>query len=459
MKSLNHIRLLYRWALAILFTLVFSACQKDLDDQTYQQDAISNDLKYNNAGGLQRYDAYVIQSWYELMLDLAIETPGHTPPILARSFGYTGVALYESLVGYMPNHHSLVGQLNGLNSIPQRKYGNSYHAPITVNAALASIIKQLFQNASAANLSNIDALEAANNNLYVGRVSQQIMNRSIDYGRAVAGAVFNWSQSDGGDQAYLHNFPPDYIPPLGLDKWVPTPPLFRPALLPYWGNYRNMVLANNVGPVDPPDPPAFSSTAGSFFYNAAYEVYDTGLHLSAEQAEIAEYWDDGVGTFTPPGHNMAIALQMIRNQGLNLYRAAVLLAKLGIAENDAGIVCWRAKYKANLLRPVTFIQTYIDPAWNSLITNPPFPTYTSGHSTFSGAAAAILSAELGNAVSFTDSTKIAYGFSPRSFSNFTAYGQEAKDSRLFGGIHYVFDNEKGFECGERIAHNVEQLNW
>ncbi len=459
MKSLNHIRLLYSWAVAILLTLVFSACQKDLDDQTYQQDEISTDLKYKNGGGLQRYDAYVIQSWYELMLDLAIETPGHTPPVLARSFGYTGVALYESLAGDMPNHHSLVGQLNGLNSIPQRKYGNSYHAPITVNAALASIIKQLFQNASAANLSNIDALEAANNNLYAGRVSQQIMNRSIDYGRAVAGAVFNWSQSDGGDQAYLYNFPPEYIPPVGPDKWVPTPPLFRPALLPYWGNNRNMVLANNVGPVDPPDLPAFSSTSGSFFYNAAYEVYDTGLHLSAEQAEIAEYWDDGAGTFTPPGHNMAIALQMIRNQDLNLYRAAVLLAKLGIAENDAGIVCWRAKYKANLLRPVTFIQTYIDPAWNSLITNPPFPTYTSGHSTFSGAAAAILSAELGNTVSFTDSTKIAYGFLPRSFSNFTAYGQEAKDSRLYGGIHYVFDNENGFECGERIAHNVEQLKW
>jgi hypothetical protein len=393
------------------------------------------------------------------MLDLAIETPGHTPPILARSFGYTGVAAYESLVGEMPNHHSLAGQLNGLNSIPQRKYGNSYHAPITVNAALASIIKDMFQNASAANLGKIEALESANNNLYAGRVSQQIIDRSIDYGRAVAGEVFNWSQSDGGDQAYLHNFPTDYIPPQGMDKWIPTPPLFQSAMLPYWGNYRTMVPANNVGPVDPPDPPAFSSATGSPFYNAAYEVYDTAVHLGPEQTEIALYWDDGVGSFTPPGHNLAIALQMIRNQHLNLYRAAVLLAKLGIAENDAGVVCWRAKFKTNLLRPVTFIQSYIDPAWTSLITTPPFPTYTSGHSTFSGAAAAILTAEIGNAVSFTDSTKIAYGFSPRSFGNFTAYAEEAKDSRLFGGIHYSFDNELGFECGERIANNVEQLNW
>ncbi len=457
---LNQIRLFHGLAIVILFTLVFSACEKEIDDQSFQQDEISNAVMHkNDGGGLQRFDAQVIQSWYELMLNLATETPGHTPPILARSLGNAGVVVYESLVGEMPNHHSLVGQLNGLNSIPQRKQGNSYHGPVMVNAALASIVKMMFQNASTANLNKIDDLELATNDLYAGRVSQQIMDRSIDYGRAVAEAIYDWSKSNGGDQAYLHNFPADYIPPQGADKWVPTPPSFLPALLPYWGNYMTMVPANNVGPVDPPVPMEFSSVVGSPFYNAAYEVYEIGLNLGPEQSEIALYWDDGVGTFTPPGHNMAIALQMIRNQQLNFYQTAILLAKLGIAENDAGIVCWRAKFNTNLLRPITFIQSYLDPTWTSLITTPPFPTYTSGHSTFSGAAAAILSAEIGNAISFTDSTKIAHGFSPRSFNNFTAYAEEAKESRLFGGIHYSFDNEFGLVCGEQIANNVEQLNW
>jgi hypothetical protein len=128
----------------------------------------------------------------------------------------------------------LVGQLNGLRQVPQRAYGNSYSAPVTANAALARIIKYLFLNASADNLARIDSLEAANEKLY-GKNSEVIMNRSRDYGRSVADAIYNWSRTDGGDQAYLNNFPPDYIPPVGVDKWVPTSPLFPRPMLPYWG--------------------------------------------------------------------------------------------------------------------------------------------------------------------------------------------------------------------------------
>jgi membrane-associated phospholipid phosphatase len=94
-----------------------------------------------------------------------------------------------------------------------------------------------------------------------------------------------------------------------------------------------------------------------------------------------------------------------------------------------------------------------------LIGTPPFPSYTSGHSTFSGATAAILSAEIGNQVSFIDSSSILYGFSPRSFSNFNDYAQEAAISRMYAGIHYRFDNENGFTCGQQIAMNVEHLYW
>ncbi len=441
-----------------LSILVGVGCRKqDQIIQPQNNSALPSDADAQNGAG--RFDSYIAQSWYNLMLKLIIETPGHTPPVAARSFAYTGVTLYEALAGEMPNHHSLVGQLNGLTSIPQRMYGNSYVAPITANAALARIIKDLFQNASAANLNRIDSLESANNNLYAKHFSGEIMTRSRDYGRAVADAVFNWSITDGGNEAYLNNFPANYIPPLGVDKWIPTPPLYQPAMLPYWGNNRPMIAANSAGTVDPPIPPAFSTSPGSPFYNAAYEVYNTGLHLTPEQNTIALYWNDGSGSFFPPGHNTAITLQMIRNHNLNLNQAATLLAKVGIALNDAAIVCWRAKYISNLLRPVTFIQTYIDPSWASLIGTPPFPTYTSGHSTFSGAAAAILTANLGNQISFIDSTKIAYGFSPRSFNNFIEYAQEAAISRLYGGIHYAFDNENGFNCGQLIALNVEYLNW
>jgi hypothetical protein len=445
--------------LIALVILIGTGCRKQDENVLHQNTTAAHRAESEMQDGAERFDSYIAQSWYSLMLKLIIETPGHTPPVAARSFAYTGITLYEALQGEKANHHSLVGQLNGLSSMPQRAFGNSYLAPVTANAALARIIKDLFQNASAKNLNKMDSLEAANDNLYFGKISQVIANRSRDYGHAVADAVFNWSLTDGGNRAYSNNFPTDYIPPAGLDKWLPTPPLYQTAMLPYWGNNRPMLLSDRTGAIDPPSPPAFSTVPGSAFYNAADEVYNTRLHLSSEQNTIALYWNDGSGSFFPPGHNIAITLQMIRNRGLNLEQAASLLAKVGIALSDAAIVCWRAKYIWNLLRPVTFIQKYIDPSWKPLIGTPPFPTYTSGHSTFSGATAAILTAELGTEISFTDSSRIAYGFLPRSFRNFHEYAQEAAMSRLYGGIHYRFDNENGFSCGQSIAMNVEHLSW
>lgn len=448
---------------ACLLIVFITGCRKDEqffdENKSPSPGTVFPSAAAQEQNGLLKFDSYVAQSWYNLMLRLIKETPGHTPPIAARSFGYAGVTLYESLLGGMPQHHSLTGQLQGFTSVPQRKYGNAYAAPLVANAALARIIKSLFLNASVGNSNRIDSLESSNNSTYSKTVSEIIFNRSRDYGRAVADAVFNWSLTDGGHQAYLNNFPSDYIPPEGAGAWVPTLPLNQKAMLPYWGNNRAMVADNENGPIDPPAPPPFSTIEGSSFYDAAFEVYSTRLHLSPVQQTIALYWADGGGSFTPAGHNIAIAIQMIRNHNLDLSEAAVLLAKLGIAENDAGIVCWRAKFNTNVLRPISFIRSFIDPSWTPLINTPPFPTYTSGHSTLSGAAAAILSAEIGNNVAFTDSSKIADGFSPRSFINFDMAAQEAASSRLYGGIHYRFDNENGYRCGQLIADNVKYLKW
>jgi membrane-associated phospholipid phosphatase len=440
-----------------LVILMFEGCRKQDDLNQANIQPLSSSAKKNNIEG--KADSYIAQSWYNLALSLVEQTPGHTPPIAARSFGYMGITLYESLVGEMQHNHSLVGQLSGLNFIPERINGNSYEATVTANAALARIVRMMFANASALNMSKIDALETTNQQSYVKKTSQEIFQRSQDFGRAVADAVYDWSRTDGGDQAYLRNFPSDYIPPTGPDKWIPTPPPHLSAMLPYWGNNRTMVAANDPGPVDPPSPPEFSITLGSTFYDAAYEVYNSVLNLSAEQSTIALYWADAGNTFTPPGHNVAIALQIIRNNSLNLYDAALLLARVGIGLNDAGIVCWRAKYIYNLIRPVTYIQEYIDPTWITFIVTPPFPSYTSGHSTFSSVVASILSNDIGSQVSFMDSSKIPYGFSPRSFINFNAYAAEAALSRKYGGIHYSFDNNNGVTCGQLVAANVEALNW
>ena len=444
--------------ISLLLAVILAGCRKEIEPAP-DAEIPAQSLAVEFGTNTNFFDSYVAVTWYNLMNRLIIATPGHTPPIVARELCYTGIALYESAVGGSFFFPTMAGQLNGLNGLPKRERFRIYSSTISANAAMARIIKQLFGNASPADVASIDSLESANHGLYSTPFPPEIINRSRNFGYAIADAIFTWSSTDGGHQAYLNNFPPEYIPPPGDGLWVPTPPLFQSAMLPNWGNNRVMVGANGIGPIDPPAHVQFSTTVGSGFYQAANLVYTTGNNLTTEQKEIANFWADGGGTFSPPGHNISIAVQMVRNKKLNLGQAAVLLAKVGIALNDGGIVCWRAKFNQNLLRPVTYIRNYIDPNWSSFIGTPPFPSYTSGHSTFSGATARILTLRFGNHFAFTDSTKLPYGFSTRSFNNFDEAAQEAAISRLYGGIHYEFDNDEGLRCGISIANNVARLRW
>jgi hypothetical protein len=140
-----------------------------------------------------------------------------------------------------------------------------------------------------------------------------------------------------------------------------------------------------------------------------------------------------------------------------LDKAAEVYCRVGMAAHDAFISCWKCKYKYNLLRPVTFIQTSIDPSWNAYLENPPFPEYTSGHGTVSGAIAIVLSDMFGYNYSFTDFSHNKNGLKPRTFESFLHYANEAALSRLYGGIHYRISNERGLENGKRVGRAICEI--
>lgn len=401
-------------------------------------------------------------AWVDYQLKLVRTTPGFTPPNASRAFAYTGVALYESIKQATPNYNSLIGQLSELDALPQSDPNLNYNWPLVANTAMAQMTRLLFANANAAYQAKIDSIEESWNQHYTNLLNLKpaLVTRSKNHGLAVANAVFQWSITDGGHESYNAIFPPSYAPPTGPDMWVPTPPGFNPIpLLPYWGNNRLMVPANESLAINPPPPPPFSTDPSSEFYQDATLVYNEVVNTTPEKTLIAQYWADFVNTFTPPGHMMAIARQEIINKNYRLDRTAKLLCQMGLGLYDASILCWRCKYTYNLIRPVSYIKNYIDPNWNTLITTPPFPAYTSGHSTFSATMAAIMTSTFGANYAFTDLSKIPYGFAPRSFPNFYAAANEAKMSRLYGGIHYTFDNEKGFIHGQAVGNNVIGLNW
>lgn len=406
-------------------------------------------------------DAAVPVAWFELALELVRETPGFSPPVASRAFGYLGVALYEAVAPGVPGARSLAGQLNGLDRVPAPAAGEAHHGPAVANAALARLSGRLFASAPPERRAAIARLEADFRDAFVARHGERRVAASAERGRAVADAIWAWSRTDGGHDAHRRNFSESYRPPAGAGSWVSTPPAFERALQPTWGDNRPFALANATACAVAP-PPAYSEESSSEFYRQAREVYDTGRGLDAAERAIAVYWADDPGrTATPPGHWISILNQLLVQRDEPLERAAEAYARLGIALADAFIACWDAKYRFNLIRPISYIRRVIDADWNAAaitdaVLTPPFPEYPSGHSVASGAAAQVLTALFGE-VAFTDHTHDALGLAPRAFPSFFAAAEEAAISRLYGGIHFRAAIENGLDQGRCIGLRVGEL--
>jgi PAP2 superfamily len=403
--------------------------------------------------GADEFDAEIATAWFDESLALVKGTAGFSPPVASRVFAYAGLTLYEALVPGMEGFRSLGGVLPGMSQLPAVGTNRAYDWPTVTNAALAAALRGLFP---ASHAEAVNALEARLEGRLRSGLPPGVFTRSVERGRQVAGAVFEWSKGDGGHEWYLRNFPP-YVPPKGPGFWVPTPPGFLPALQPYWGSNRCLAIAG--GPDCPPgDHPPYSEDPSSAFYAEALEVYDAVRNLTPEQDTIARFWSDDPGqTATPPGHSISIATQVLRKEDSSLARAAEAYAKVGLAVCDAFIACWYEKYAYNLLRPVTYIQTLVDPAWLSVLVTPPFPEYTSGHSVQSGAAFQVLTDLFGENYAFVDHTHDGRGFAPRSFGSFFEAADEAAISRLYGGIHFRTAIVNGVIQGRCIGEAVSAL--
>lgn len=403
------------------------------------------------SGKVRHYDAAVPNAHAQLVLQLVASTPGFTPPVASRALGYFGVALYESLVPGMQGYRSLHGLLPGFPRTPTTPR-SSLHWPTVANHALGTILRNLFP-ANAPMLGTVGSLIDDIDSGF--SIPRPIRSRSIDRGVEIANVVGEWASTDGGHGGHLTNFPAGYVPVSGPGLWEPTPPALQPIpLQPFWGQNREFA---DLGCVAPP-PPAYSVDPDSEFYAYAAEVYDTSLTLTTEQAAIARFWADDPGTITPPGHSVSMLRQVLVAEDASLERAAEAYLRVGCAVADAFIQCWRTKFIWNLLRPVTYIRANFDAGWSSLVTTPPFPEYSSGHSSQSGAWAEVMTSLFGDGFEFTDHTHDAAGLSPRSFTSFREAAEEAAVSRLYGGIHYRFGNENGLAAGACIGRAAANLS-
>ena len=400
------------------------------------------------------YNADVPNHYFSYTLKLTKEGTGFTPPVASRAFGFTGLALYEAVVAGIPSMTSTVGAIPEFTNLTPPDGNANYHWPTVANNALASVIDSLWENASQINNDSLHDIRDYYNTLFEGQISAQDYADSKAYGEAIGNDVFQFSKTDGGHQSYDSNFPTSYVPPVAPGLWVPYGS--QTALQPYWGSHRPFVTDDTTG-VIPGPPPAFSTDVNSPFYAYAFQVYYQGNNNTADQVTIAQYWADGGGSITPPGHSIAMLHSILIHENSNLETSAIAYAKMGLALSDAFLACWKTKYIYNCTRPITYIQSNIDANWVSLIGTPPFPEYSSGHSSQSGAMSEVMESLFGDSYAFVDSTHGTNFGGPRSFISFDEAADEAAVSRLYGGIHFEFGNTAGLQIGRQIGENINDL--
>ncbi len=428
--------------------------------------AFTSCIKSDTPGTVvKKYPPDLAMAWIKMQQKLFMGTPGLLPHVTGRTYAYVGLTMYESIVPGMQGYQSIASQLNGELTLPAIQQGKQYHFPASANAAVAFMLKNLLPHAAPNLLKSVDSLESYFYAKFQAEADAEELERSAAFGKQIATAIFEWSKTDGGHEAFKSPFSDTYVPPTGPGKWVATGEFpFSQPVYPYWGNNRTFIpgLAEAT---QPPPPPSYSEEPGTVFYNAVNEIYTMSQNLSREDSLTAKFWayepldPEQVAEHNDVSHPANMATQLIVLKKFSLEEAAVLYCKHGIAGNEAAISCVRTKFHYNLVRPITYIQTVLGHSeWHPVIHTPPFPEYTSAHAAISMTLASVLEDTFGKNYPFTDhSFDDTYG--PRSFDSFEAYAKEAALSRLQGGIHYRFAMDEGLKQGKKIAAMVNQLQF
>ncbi len=272
--------------------------------------------------------------------------------------------------------------------------------------------------------------------------------RSVAFGEAIARAVVAIRDRDGWNRTKA------VATSTELGRWRPTPPRFYPPLHRQWAELAPFTLMR-PDQFRPSGPPALDTPAFKEARQRTATIGELRSRVRTEdQTMAAHYWSDAIGTYAPAGHWNSIAAGILKSDKQDTMAQAELFAELNVAIADAAIAMVDAKYTYNLWRPITAIATGdadvpARPDWAPLLETPNHPSYISGHSAFSGAAAAVLTAHFGTKPFRAGSASMP-GLS-RSFNSFEQAAEEAANSRLWGGIHFKFDNDDGLVTGRAIG--------
>lgn len=269
-----------------------------------------------------------------------------------------------------------------------------------------------------------------------------------------AAAAMLLLRADDGSSAVL-----PYTPGTEPGDWQPTPPAFAPAAFTQWGHVTPFGLESGSQFRLPP-PPALDTGK---YADAYLEVMIAGRIDSPlrpqDRTDVARFY----AAATPVQVWNSAARQASAAQGKSLSENARIFALLAMAMVDGSIATFDTKYHYDLWRPVTAIRngdldgnahTQRDADWLPLIATPPFPGYPSAHATLSGAARAVLERAFGKRGHEITLTTPSLPEIVLDYTDFEQITDDIDDARVYGGIHFRFDQEAGAYQGKHVGKYI-----
>jgi PAP2 superfamily len=362
--------------------------------------------------------------------------PFANPPYASRAYAYLHTAMYDALVTvwkYKFQYKRLAPAVNDSRIKSLEPLQDGLPSYPSEDAAVAQVayrmLKVLFPNDTV--MLQQMAVEQKKAKMLSGAATASDIAAGEQIANAVAEKALARLRTDGmgaavGNPNVWAQIEQDAVNRGNTTPWKSMETPARPMMLPVFGNVKLWQISpTQRDSLRPEAPPAVGSQK---FNEELAEVKSIKRDQNSREWQIALYWADGAGTYTPPGHWNEITSHQVAEEKLNELRTARVFSLLNMAMADAAICCWDTKSYYYTARP-----TQIDPSIKT-IGLPNFPSYTSGHSTFSGAAATVL----------------GYIF-PSDKPKIDAMAQEASVSRIYGGIHYRSDCEVGLRCGNAIG--------
>lgn len=370
--------------------------------------------------------------------------PFSNPPYAARAYAYISAAQYDALVAcwhYKKQYNRMApykidSVINANSTYINKSDLPSYPSEQAVLAGVtAELMKAFFPTEIALVNAKVDALQNAT--MASGACTRSDWTAGETLGRQIASVFSARGRTDNTSKAVGTPAQWDSLATAttakGETPWISLETPKRPPMLPFFGNVKpflfdSLTVVNVLRPGPPP------STSSDQMKQETAEIYDMVKSPKSKEIELVHFWADGAGTYTPPGHWNAIAAEDFISQNFSEVRWARNMALLNMSLMDAGIVCWNTKYFYFNPRP-----SQLNTALKSTTGIPNFPAYISGHSTFSGAAAAIL----GHII-------------PSRAGDYDAMAKDASMSRMYGGLHFRTDCEVGLTVGKNVGNYAIQ---